>query len=194
MHQERKEFRKSFYSYGEIYVAGERLHFMSYDVSLKGILIQVELGTFLAGFSDFEALITENDHAEIFVKDLMLTGEASIAWVKRENDKVLMGLEYRDVMYNAEKLWRKRKFYRSRQPFSGYLISTDDSNVEFEGVNQSVDGLCLRLKTKEFNIQKGFIVKFYINDKNLKGLGQVVWIKKISGKMSEFALRHFILK
>ena len=45
------------------------------------MMVEVMPGSLLAGISDFEALLKEDNLAEIYVKDLMLTGGVKIVWV-----------------------------------------------------------------------------------------------------------------
>ncbi len=175
MTQDRKEYRKSFNSSGQLYVAGEFLDFIGYDVSVKGILIEVVPGLLLAKIDDFEALLKENNSAEIYVKDLMLTGETDIVWAKMENGKIMLGLEFRDVMYNAEKLWRKRRTYRSNNKFSGYLI-VDKKSIDFQGLNLSVDGMALKLNQQESSLKPGNIIKFQMHSTDSRGVAKIVWI------------------
>jgi len=193
MFQDRKEYRKSFNSSGQLYVSGELLDFISYDVSVKGILIEIVPGSLLAEINDFEALIKENNAAEIYVKDLMLTGEVDIAWAKLEDDKIMLGLEFRDVMYNAEKLWRKRSFFRTRKQNAGYLI-VDDKKMNFQGVNVSTDGLSIQVDKVDEALKEGHIVKLMLNGLDVKGLGKIVWTKTYGEDMTVLGLRYLTIE
>ncbi len=192
MVQERKEYRKSYNSSGQIFIAGELLDFISYDVSVAGICIEVVPGLLLSEISDFEALLKENDLVELYVKDLMLTGEANIVWVKQDKGKILLGLEFRDVMYNAEKLWRTRRFYRSAKAFTGYVV-VNDQRVDFTGINVSVDGLAIQLKHGNSQIESGDVIKLLVNEFDIKGLGKVIWVKSLDANTTELGLRYLNL-
>lgn len=192
MIQNRKEYRKSFNSSGQLYVAGETLDFIGYDVSVKGILIEIVPSLLLAEIDDFEALLKENNSAEIFVKDLMLTGEADIAWAKKENGKIMLGLEFKDVMYNAEKLWRKRSSYRRVDEFTGYLIS-EDKRIEFLGINLSVDGMAFKLEQQDCDLKPGDVIKLQINDIEIKGVAKIVWVKNNVEESCVLGLRYLTI-
>lgn len=192
MIQNRKEYRKSFNSSGQLYVAGETLDFIGYDVSVKGILIEIVPSLLLAEIDDFEALLKENNSAEIFVKDLMLTGEADIAWAKKENGKIMLGLEFKDVMYNAEKLWRKRSSYRRVDEFTGYLIS-EDKRIEFLGINLSVDGMAFKLEQQDCDLKPGDVIKLQINDIEIKGVAKIVWVKNNVEEACVLGLRYLTI-
>ena len=193
MFQNRKEYRKNFTSSGQLYVAGELLNFNSYDVSVKGILVEILPGSLLTEVSDFEALLKEDNLAEIYVKDLMLTGETEIAWVKQDNEKILLGLEFRDVMSNAVKLWRKRRYYRSNSKFSGYLI-VDEKRIDFEGINVSTDGIGLKLDQISSTLKPGCVVKLMVNGLDVKGIGKVIWVNVTGEEACVLGLRYLTIE
>ncbi len=186
---ERQEYRKKYISHGQLYIAGEILDFKSYDVSVKGILVEVVPANFLADISDFEALLAENNVAEIFVQDLMLTGETDIVWVKLDDEKIMLGLEFRDVIYNAEKLWRKRKFYRSTKKYAGTLL-VGDQQVLFRGLNVSVDGLAMQMDVLNSDLIPGAIVKVMVDGLDVKGVGKIVWVNNHKNGSCELGMRY----
>jgi c-di-GMP-binding flagellar brake protein YcgR len=175
--QDRKEYRKSFTSPGQLYVAGETLSIISYDVSVKGVLIEMNAGSLLSSTTDIEELIKESLIAEIFVKDLMLSGVAQIVWTKATNGKLMVGLEFVDVQYNADKLWRKRKYYRKKQDVSGILIN-NDIRCDITTVDMSVDGFMVKLTGNAGQLEKGIIVKLILAALNLKAVAKIIWIRK----------------
>lgn len=177
MFQDRKEYRKSFTSPGQLYVAGETLSIISYDVSVKGVLIEMNAGSLLSSTTDIEELIKESLIAEIFVKDLMLSGVAQIVWTKATNGKLMVGLEFVDVQYNADKLWRKRKYYRKKQDVSGILIN-NDIRCDITTVDMSVDGFMVKLTGNAGQLEKGIIVKLILAALNLKAVAKIIWIRK----------------
>ena len=190
MTQDRREYRKSFNSSGQLYVAGELLDFIGYDVSVKGILVEIVPGSLLAEISDFEALINENNSAEIYVKDLMLTGVTDIIWAKLENGKIMLGLEFRDVMYNAEKLWRKRQSYRSKNKYIGYLIVEED-HIDFHGLNLSVDGMAIEVNQKNTTFEPGQVIQLWANGLlGIKAMAKIVWVNNSDPESCTLGLRY----
>ena len=189
MFQDRKEYRKSYNSSGQLYIAGELLDFISYDISVKGILVEIVPGSLLTEISDFETLLKEDNVAEIYVKDLMLTGEAEIAWVRQDKGRILLGLEFKDVMSNATKLWRKRRYYRSKRKFYGYLIA-GDQRVDFEGNNISSEGLEIKLDQINSLLEPGCMVKLVVDDLNVKGVGKIIWVNASDDGVCVLGLRY----
>ena len=174
MFQDRKEYRKKFTSTGVIHLAGEDLEFTSYDVSVKGMRIELIPGGLMSMASDVSAMMKEITVAEIFVKELMLTGEVDIAWVNSENGKIIMGLEFRDVIYNAHKLWRKRKYFRKKVHERGHLILSD-AILNFVCVDFSVEGMCLQMEDIGA-VKVGNVVKLVSEGRGVKAMAKIIWI------------------
>ncbi|MCK4842915.1 MAG: PilZ domain-containing protein [Methylococcales bacterium] len=195
MMQDRKEYRKNFNASGQLYVSGEILDFKCYDVSVNGLLAEIIPGSLLVDISDFEALLRENGSAEIYVKKLMLTGEVDIAWAKQDDGKIMLGLEFIDVMYNVDKMWRKRQYYRSNKNFVGYLIA-DDKKIDFKGINISMDGLAVKITVSdEDNILKpGYVVKLMVNNLDIKGLGKIIWMESLDEQSCIVGLRYLAIE
>ena len=179
--QNRKEARKIFTTSGQLYIAGELLNFIGYDISVKGIQVKVLPGVFLTDVEDFEKLVKENTTAEIFVKDLMLTGEVDVAWVSVGHDDdegIMLGLEFRDIIYNAEKLWHTRRYYRKYKKAAGIMLNNDDEQeAAFESINISTDGIMIHLLVPaSYELQMGLVVKIVSVEFNIKAVAKIAWI------------------
>lgn len=178
MVQERKEYRKNFNAVGWLNLGGETLHFNCYDVSVKGAMIDLQPGKLLTCVADFEALLLENDRAEIFVEELMLAGEVKIVWVRQERGRIMMGLVFEAVVHNAEKLWLKRRGYRKTEPFSAELF-VDKDRLVVDGINRSTKGFCVKLAVKHPGVRINAPVKLQIKEFGLAALGKVVWVSHV---------------
>jgi len=178
MIQDRKEYRKSFTSNGSIYLGGEKLHFKGYDISVRGMQIELTQGTLVQNVSDVAQIIESNSTAEIYVDELRLTGEVELIWVREDEEKILIGLEFRDVMHNAEKLWRKRRFYRKKLIKTGSLI-LQDQEIDFECLDFSIDGMRLRVADQHIEIIKaGAEAKIVSDQLGLEALAKIVWVNR----------------
>jgi c-di-GMP-binding flagellar brake protein YcgR len=178
MIQDRKEYRKSFTSNGSIYLGGEKLYFKGYDISVRGMQIELTQGTLVQNVSDVAQIIESNSTAEIYVDELRLTGEVELIWVREDEEKILIGLEFRDVMHNAEKLWRKRRFYRKKLVKTGSLI-LQDQEIDFECLDFSIDGMRLRVAEQNNEIVKaGAEAKIVSDQLGLEALAKIVWVNR----------------
>ncbi len=188
--EDRKEYRKSLTSTGQIAIGGEILRFISYDVSVKGIMVEVFPGKFLTDVEDFKVCLTQNRMVEIFVHELMMTGVAEAVWVKHEDRKILLGLEYRDVRHNEEKLWITRAAYRRKRTFS-CLVIYEHGRVQAQGLDISATGLALAGDFRDSKLSSGDIVKLQLSDAPVKkAVAKIVWINSAEDGSSTLGLRY----
>ena len=164
------------------------MDFTSYDVSVKGMRIELIPSGLITQVDDVNALMKETTVAEIYVEELMMTGEVDITWVNTEDDKIIMGLEFRDVIYNANKLWRKRRYFRKTVKESGRLI-IDDRVMEFQCTDFSVDGMQLYIINVD-SLQVDNVVKLVSEERNVKALAKVIWINAEAGGGAKLGLRY----
>lgn len=181
MFHDRKEYRKKINAEGLLHIGGETLRVNCYDVSLKGVMVVIHPGKLLVDVEDFEALMLENRHGEVFIEALTLAGDVEIVWVKRDHERLMMGLAFQDVMHHAEKLWRKRRGYRKTESFEAEM-RIDKRYFNLEGINRSTEGMCLRLVAVDHEIKVGEPVKLFVPQFHLTAMGKVVWAD--SGELS----------
>ena len=193
MFQERNEYRKKLNSSGRIYLGGVNLDFTGTDISVKGMRIELKPRGFITDIDDVNALIKEITVAEIYVEELMLTGEVEIVWVNSEKNKIIMGLEFRDVIYNAKKMWRKRKFYRKQVKEFGHLV-INDNITDFECRDISVDGMRLYVKNRE-GLSAGHVVKLVSEALTIKAMAKIIWLNEDADSQGAMlGLRYFTIE
>ncbi len=174
MQQNRKDYRKKFTSTGVMFLAGELLSFVSYDVSVKGVQIELVPGEFISTVTDVRNILNEIHSAEVFVHDLMLSAEAKIAWVREVEGKILLGLEFSDVRHNADKLWLQRHYYRKALVIDASLL-LNEQEILAQMTDISKDGMKLSI-TIDIKLKVGDALKVFVPDKKLKALAVVVWL------------------
>ncbi|MDD2759713.1 MAG: PilZ domain-containing protein [Methylomonas sp.] len=180
MFRERKEYRKHFGAVGLLQIGDESLQFNCYDISVKGAMIEVLPGKLLTCAADFDAFINEDKRAEIFIEELMLSGDVSVVWVREDHGHIMMGLEFESVVHNAEKRWLKRRGYRKTEPFTAELY-VDKHWLTVEGINRSTKGLCVRLPADHPAIKVSEPVKLQIKEFGLAAMGKVIWVANGEG-------------
>lgn len=177
MFQDRKEYRKNFNAAGLLSWGGETLTFNCYDVSVKGVMIEIAPGNFLSSIEDFETLMAQDPRAEVFVEELNLAGEADVIWVREERGRIMMGLEFQAVVHHAAKMWLKRYGYRKTEPFSAELYIGEE-HIHVEGINRSARGLCVRTVEDHRDLRVNAAVKMQIPEFGLSAVGKVVWLSQ----------------
>jgi len=187
MQQNRKDYRKKFTSTGVVFLAGELLEFVSYDVSVKGVQIELVPGDFISTVADVRNILNEIHSAEVFVHDLMLSAEATIAWVRGDEGKILLGLEFSDVRHNAEKLWLQRHYYRKSLVVDASIL-LNEQEIAAQTIDISKDGMRLSIAA-ETELNVGDAIKVFVPDRKLKALAVVIWLNQSPG-FTEFGVRY----
>lgn len=187
MQQNRKDYRKKFTSTGVMFLAGELLSFVSYDVSVKGVQIELVPGEFISTVTDVRNILNEIHSAEVFVHDLMLSAEATIAWVRETEGKILLGLEFSDVRHNANKLWLQRHYYRKTLVADASLL-LNEQEILAQMIDISKDGMKLKIAT-DIKLKVGDAIKLFIPDRELKVLAVVVWLNH-KPDLTELGVRY----
>ncbi len=171
-----RAFRKRISSTGKLYLAGETLDFISHDISIQGLSITVTPGHYLQSIADFESAFAENPLVELFIKDLSLTGVAEILWLRTEQNDIVMGLEFKEIMYNADRLWRRRRFYRRPTKFYGQLHA-NAQNYEFKGENLSSDGMMVVISGQHPELNVGTALTVNADIITGQAMATLCWFK-----------------
>ena len=187
MQENRKVYRKKFTSTGVIYLAGEQFEFVSYDVSVKGIQIELQPGQFISSVNDVRNLLNESQEAEVFVHDLGLSAESKIAWAQEDKGKILLGLEFINVKHNVTKLWLKRRYYRKKLTMDAVFL-LNGQEFKAQTVDVSTDGMRLKCTAVE-NLKVGDVIKLFVHEKDIKALAVVIWLSSESSSV-EFGVRY----
>ncbi|MDF1581803.1 MAG: PilZ domain-containing protein [Methyloprofundus sp.] len=187
MQQNRKDYRKKFTSTGVVFLAGELLEFVSYDVSVKGVQIELVPGDFISTVADVRNILNEIRSAEVFVHDLMLSAGATIAWVRGDEGKILLGLEFSEVRHNADKLWLQRHYYRKALVADANLLLNEQEFVA-QTMDISKDGMKLSI-TSDAELKAGDAIKLFVPDRKLNALAVVIWFKQFPDS-TEFGVRY----
>lgn len=191
--QNRKEYRKKLFSTGQLYAGGEMLEIRSFDISVNGIMAEVSQGRFLRTAADFNALISECGLVEIFVHELFLAGQAEIVWVKEDAGQIILGIEYRNVSHNQQKLWVRRQAYRHKQSFN-CSVRMADLTLDAQGLNISVNGLSIQGDFKGGKLQPGSIVQLEMQDIPVaKAVSRVIWRQESDSGLIALGLRYLEL-
>ena len=190
MQDNRKYYRKKFTSTGIISFAGEQLEYVSYDVSVKGIQIELQSGEFISSANDVRNWLNESQEAEVYVHDLGLSADAKVAWVLEDEGKILLGLEFFDVQHNASKLWVKRRYYRKSLVLQASFIF-NEQKFEAQTVDVSADGMRLECAGAE-ELKVGDAIKLFVQEKDIKAIAVVIWLKSTPSSV-EFGVRYITI-
>ena len=171
----RQNFRKSLAAKGLIFLAGEEMEITVRDISITGVFAELPANTRLPDIDAFFKAINPSAIIDIFLMELQLAGEAEVIRVELKKGIFFIGVEFRDISYDAEDIPYKRKVYRKIMSELG-TIFIDGKRCNFCTKNVSVDGLMIRIPGK-VAAKKGMVVKFDFSNLDLKGEIQVIWFE-----------------
>ncbi|MDT8407423.1 MAG: PilZ domain-containing protein [Methylococcales bacterium] len=143
---------------GQLHMAGEMLSFHYQDVSVQGMTVNLQPGRYLQTLADFERAFAENPVIEFYLEALALTGVAEILWLRSKDAQIEMGMEFKETLYNANRLWRHRRFYRRPTQFTGQL-QVNGQYHPFQGENISADGMLLSIPSLTAPVLPGTAVQ-----------------------------------
>jgi len=190
MQQNRKDYRKKFTSTGELFLAGELLTFISYDVSVNGVQVELLPGEFIHTVSDVRDILNDTYNAQVFVQDLKLSAEAHVVWVREEQGKIFVGLEFGHVRHNAEKLWMQRSCYR-KDKVTDASVQLHDLEFKVQTINVSAKGMRFSCDAEQV-LEHGDVLKLSIPAMKIKTVASVVWVNRVlDHDFIEFGVRYF---
>ena len=175
MSQYRQNYRKNLAAKGLIFLAGKEMEITVRDISITGIFAELPANARLPDIDAFFKAISPSAIVDIFLMELQLAGEAEVTRVELNNGIFLVGIEFRNISYDAETILYKRKAYRKRMAELG-TIFIDGKLRNFNTRNVSVEGLMIRIPGK-IKATVGMVVKFDFSKLDLKGEIKVIWFE-----------------
>lgn len=171
----RENYRKSLLMSGLMFIAGTEHEMLIHDVSISGLSVSIEPEAGLSDERDIFLLLKQSSLVDIYIKRLHLAGEAEIVRVEMKNDKILIGMEFKQVSYDAENLLYKRKAYRKSMTAPGQVLISRTVH-DFMTRNVSVEGLLIRVP-EQVELELGTMVEFKFDKLHLFGECLVVWFQ-----------------
>lgn len=166
-----RSYRKNLITNGLIYINGEEREVSVSNISMTGVL--VELNSEINADSDFDdALISTV--IDFYLPQLRLAGTAEIIRITKNEAQVAFALKFKEITYNIDSLLYKRKVYRKNMSVSGRIL-LNNQYYYFRTINVSVEGLMIRL-AETVVIAEGMTTAFEFKDLSLKGEVRVVWL------------------
>ena len=105
---------------------------------------------------------------------LRLAGTAEVVRVNGSGRDDSLALKFKEISYNVDNLYYKRKVYRKNMAVAGKIL-LKNKQYDFQAINVSVEGLMIRL-AETIIIAEGISTAFEFKSLNLTGEAQVVWM------------------
>jgi len=175
MSEEKRSYRKRLTSHGLIYLAGEELEITVKNLSITGLLAELDINKVIMDVDDLFHAIEQSVTIDLYLPEMRLAGEADVVRAENSDGQVVLALEFRNLSYDVNNLLYQRKAYRKLMTASGE-ISLNGGNYQFLTQNVSVDGLMIHLK-EHIIVNEGKVTTFDFQRLKLNGEVEVIWIE-----------------
>ncbi|MDD1625496.1 MAG: PilZ domain-containing protein [Methylococcaceae bacterium] len=180
--------RKQLTSYGLIYMGGEEREITVINISITGVLAELNSNTKDIDVKDIFNILLTSTIIDLYLPDMRLAGDAEVVRVDVNNDRILLALEFKNIAYDIDKNLNKRKAYRKNIPDPGQILLNGKYH-EFKTVNVSVEGLMIRL-AETISVEDGTITHFEFKRLELNGKVEVIWSDLVSNDETLMGLRY----
>lgn len=183
-----RSYRKKLTSYGLIYLGGEELEVEVKNLSITGLLAELEGNDAAMEIEDVFHAIELSAVIDIYLPEMRLAGEAEITRADMDDGKVCLALEFRNLTYDVSNLLYKRKAYRKNMTAPGQIMF-DGKRHQFFTRNVSVGGLTIMLNDRVV-VRQGSTTVFDFKKLNLRGEVKVVWVEYIDESFTLMGLQY----
>lgn len=169
-----RPYRKNLTSHGLIYLAGEEQPITVKNISITGILAQLDSKVGKNDIKEIFNTLLTSTIIDIYLPEMRLAGEAEVIRVDLQDDHILLALEFKNVNYDINDTLYRRKAYRKNLPGPGHILLNGEY-MDFNAVNVSVDGIMIHLEDNIY-VEPGLITVFEFRRLELDGEIKVVWV------------------
>lgn len=169
-----RPYRKNLTSHGLIYLAGEEQPITVKNISITGILAQLDSKVGKNDIKEIFNTLLTSTIIDIYLPEMRLAGEAEVIRVDLQDDHILLALEFKNVNYDINDTLYRRKAYRKNLPGPGHILFNGEY-MDFNAVNVSVDGIMIHLEDN-IHVEPGLITVFEFRRLELDGEIKVIWV------------------
>lgn len=176
MSEYKRYYRKNLTSLGLIYLGGEELDISVRNLSITGLLAELEKNSSIYSIPDLFEVIKLSPRVDICLPEMHLIGEAEVVRADLIDGVIYLALEFRNVSYDVDSMLYKRATYRKNMVAPG-LIVFEGKKHSFTTRNASVTGLMVHLEDA-LSVEIGTETIFDFRELNLRGEIKVVWVER----------------
>lgn len=172
-----RPYRKNLTTHGLIYLAGEEQPITIKNISITGVLAQLNSKIGKNDIKDIFNTLLASTIIDLYLPEMRLAGEVEVIRVDMQDDHILLALEFKNVSYDVNDLLYKRKAYRKNLPGPGHILFNGEY-LEFSSVNVSVDGIMIRL-AETIYVEPGVVTVFEFKKLEIEGEIKVIWVDRL---------------
>ncbi len=173
-----RPYRKNLTTHGLIYLAGEEQPITIKNISITGVLAQLNSKVGKNDIKDIFNTLLASTIIDLYLPEMRLAGEVEVIRVDMQDDHILLALEFKNVSYDVNDLLYKRKAYRKNLPGPGHILFNGEY-LEFTSVNVSVEGIMIRL-AETIYVEPGVVTVFEFKRLELEGEIKVIWLERLA--------------
>ena len=174
MSEQKRPYRTNLTSYGLIYMGGEELELSVRNLSITGLLGELDDNINIHDIKDVFKSVKLSPTIDLYLPEMKLAGEAEIVRADMIDGRIYLALEFRNVSYDVDNVLYKRKAYRKNMTAPGQIVF-DGNKYDFYTKNVSVDGLMIHLK-ESIEVKEGTVTIFDFKRLQLRGEIKVAWV------------------
>ena len=188
MIDEKRPYRKNLTSHGLVYLGGEELEISIRNLSITGVLAELEDNSAVHDINDVFQSIKETATIDIYLPEMRLAGEADVVRADMVDGKIFLALEFRSVSYDVDNVLYKRKAYRKDMTAPGQIVFNGTKH-HFFTKNVSVDGLMVLIKEK-IEVEIDLVTIFDFPRLKLRGEIKVAWVEYLEDGSTLMGLQY----
>ncbi|MGR9051193.1 MAG: PilZ domain-containing protein [Gammaproteobacteria bacterium] len=172
---EKRHYRKKLTSHGLIYLGGEELEITLSNVSVSGMLAELEVNETYNNIETLFNTVKLSPIVDIYLQEMRLMGEAEIVRADLVDERIFLAMEFRNITHDVDNLIYERQAYRKSLSAPG-LIILNGERYHFQTVNVSVDGLMIRM-SEHIEVEEGTVAAFDFKRLDLLGEVKIIWVE-----------------
>jgi hypothetical protein len=188
----KRSYRKNLTSYGLIYLSGEELEISVRNLSLTGLLAELQSNDSAYETKSIFQAIELTMIVDIYLPEMRVAGEAEITRSDMSDGKMYLALEFRNLTYEVSNLLYKRRAYRKNMTAPGN-IDFHGKTYSFFTKNVSVDGMTIMLN-QYVVVHEGLSTMFEFKKLGLRGQIKVIWVDYLADDSTIMGLQYVEIK
>lgn len=182
-----RPYRKNLMSRGLIYMGGEEQEITIKDLSLTGVLAELNCDQGRDAKEIFN-MLSVSTTIDLYLPEIRLAGEAEVVRVDMHEGQILLALEFRNVAYDVDNQLYKRNVHRKNMTAPGKILLNGEYR-DFTTVNVSVDGLMVNID-EAIEVKTGEVTVFEFGQLGLDGEIKVIWAERSANDGTLLGLQY----
>ena len=179
--------RTNLVSHGAIYMGGEEHKITIKNISINGVLAQLDSNREDIDIKYIFNQLQISTIVDLYLPEMRLAGEVEVVRADMEEGHILLAMAFKNIGYEMDKDFNRRKAYRKYMIDSGEILLNDQHYI-FNTVNVSVDGLMISL-SGTISAKVGTMTRFELKRLMLQGKTKVIWIYPLSDDQTLIGLQ-----